>query len=278
MKKILYELIVNNSISILHNNIDWYSLLSQSISEKVEGFLFKILCENNFLDNIPKPVCKILYISYQYNQSKNSFYIQEFNNVQKLLYDNEISVYPYKGIFLVKNIYKDSGIRYMEDMDLVLKETDYLLLEKIMRKLNYQLVLINDAKILQYESGKPISSCLFIKRNSPKDLIPFVKLDFTFLLETPQKYEIFVQNQELSPQYNFVLLCENFFNDACEKYETPLPENCTLMKFIDIQHFIKNYPRETEYILFNSNYSDTKYIAYVRKCLNYFSKGEYLWI
>lgn len=276
MKEILYELIVNNNIQILNDNINWYTLLSSSISEKVDGYLFKCLKENNYLKYIPKPVKKTLYISYQYNLRKNSIYIKEFQNIQRLLNNNGIPVFAYKGLFLIKSIYEDYGVRYMEDIDIILKATDYLILENILKRCNYQLTLINESKISQYVQGTPVSSCLFVKNNLVENLVPFIKIDCSFLLENSKEIQTISPNKELSLQYNFVLLCRSFFEEACQKRKIPVPQDCTLMKFIDIKNIITKYPLETKYILFNSCYADTKYMKYVNQCINYFYEGDQL--
>lgn len=275
MKKTIYELIINNNIQILHNNIKWYDLFLYSIAEKVEGYLFKVFLDNNALGDIPKPIRKNLYINFQYNQKKNVYYNKEFQHIQQTFSQNGIIAFPYKGLFLINNIYKDYGVRYMEDIDIISTETNYNILEELLKELNYQLVLINDNDISLYVPGTPIFSCLFIKNHPETSLIPFSKVDISFITIALKKYKTPYYNETgLLPRYHFSLLCESFFYDACEKNENPIPENCTLIKLVDIIRFIKKYPKEAEYVLNNSLFSDLEFIRYTQQCISYYSEGE----
>lgn len=78
------------------------------------------------------------------------------------------------------------------------------------------------------------------------------------------------------PEYVFVLICKSFFDDACEKSQSPGPENCTLIKLIDIISFINKYPKQVKYVLEYSDFSETKFIIFTRNCINYFCKGVLL--
>ncbi len=275
MKKILYELIINNNVQILKNNIDWYVLLSCAIAERVEGQLFKFFLDNNLLDNLPNPIKKTLFISFQYNHKKNALYVKEFKNIQKILSANGLSVFPYKGLFLIEHIYKNYGVRYMEDMDIISFETSYLIIEKILKEINYQLALINDINFSLYIPESQISSCLFIKRYPVTNLVPLAKLDITFMPVLLGKNNIsYCDNGELSFQNNFYLLCDSLYKDACEKSKSPVPQDCSLMKLIDIFTFIKRYPQKTEQVLNNEPFSHMKFIKYTQQCIKYYSKKD----
>lgn len=277
-KKLLYELLINDKIQSLQNDINWYELLTLSITEKVEGYLYKYLLDNVFLENIPKQVRKILYISYKYNQEKNKLYLKEFQNLQELLSKNKILIFPYKGIFLITEVYKDYGIRYMEDIDILTFETDYRVLKALLETYHYKLTLINDKDLAYYNVGETINSCLFLKKNSEMDLVPFIKLDISSIFASFNTYEstTYFNGDNLLPEYVFVLICKSFFDDACEKSQSPGPENCTLIKLIDIISFINKYPKQVKYVLEYSDFSETKFIIFTRNCINYFCKGVLL--
>lgn len=277
-KKLLYELLINDKIQSLQNDINWYELLTLSIAEKVEGYLYKYLLDNVFLENIPKQVRKILYISYKYNQEKNKLYLKEFQNLQELLSKNKILIFPYKGIFLITEVYKDYGIRYMEDIDILTFETDYRVLKALLETYHYKLTLINDKDLAYYNVGETINSCLFLKKNSEMDLVPFIKLDISSIFASFNTYEstTYFNGDNLLPEYVFVLICKSFFDDACEKSQSPGPENCTLIKLIDIISFINKYPKQVKYVLEYSDFSETKFIIFTRNCINYFCKGVLL--
>lgn len=275
MKKLLYELIINNNVQILQGDIDWYALLTCAISEKAESYLFSIFLHNNLLTNIPKPIRKVLYISYQYNQKKNTHYIREFQNIRQLLSKYGIFIFPCKGLFLINDIYRDYGIRYMEDMDIISSETNFYTLKELLKRLNFQLVLINDADKSLYMPEMPIFSCLFSKNYPASSLVPFVKLDISFGSIMLKDYKIpLYSDNNLPPEYNFFILCKSLFDDAYKKSKHPNPDDCTLMKLVDINCFIQKYPLKAEYILNDRHFAKTEFIKYTRQCLEYFSKGE----
>jgi len=126
-----------------------------------------------------------------------------------------------------------------------------------------------------YKYGEPISSCLFIKKNTNLDLIPYIKLDISMRLPK-DKNSIYYDNKKLSQEYIFYLLCKYFFDDSCDKIQHPVPEDCTLMKLIDIISFIEKHPRQTNYILKNNSFKENQFVIYTKQCIDYFSKGEQL--
>lgn len=255
--------------------MNWYELLTFSISEKVEGYLYKYLLENALLDYIPKQVRKILYINYKYNQVKNKLYLNEFQDIQELLSKNKILIFPYKGLFLITEVYKDYGMRYMEDIDILTSEKDYSTIATLLKARHYQLSLINNNDLSYYSSHETIDSCLFLKKNKEEDIVPFIKLDVSsiFTVFNTNIITTYFNGSNLLPEYIFILICKSFFDDACEKSKIPTPENCTLIKLIDIILFIKKYPKQTEYVLEYSDFSETDFIIYTQQCIDYFSRG-----
>lgn len=235
-KKLLYQFIATKNIQFLHKDINWYNFLALLVSEKLEGYFFKIISENTIIEKIPKQVRKILYISYKYNQVKNEIYLKEFENIRQKLLENDVQVFSYKGLFLITDIYKDYGVRYMEDIDILSSETDYNVIRCLLKDYNYQLLSINDSDITCHTFDEIIYSCLFVKRNSEKEIVPFVKLDISPISIVFNDIEIskYFNSTNLLPEYIFVLLCKSFYDDACEKSKVPSPEDGTLIKLIDI--------------------------------------------
>lgn len=275
MKKLLFNLIMNNDIQILQKNKDWYAFLTASISEKLEGYLFKLLLLNKAILTIPKPISKILYISYRYNQIKNRLYLREFQQIKYAIEKEGIQLYPYRGLFLITDVYNDYGMRYMEDIDVLSSEKNCIMLEPVLKKLKYDLLQINNTDRAVYTPlDIPIDSCLFIKKNLETNLVPFVKLDISPLFIADNKTFTYTKNGNLSPEYMFLLICKSFFEDACKKNICPLPNHITLVKLIDLLLFAKKYPQEAEYILKDSYFSNIDSIIFTNQCIEYFSNKE----
>ncbi len=55
-KKLLYQFIATKNIQFLHKDINWYNFLALLVSEKLEGYFFKIISENTIIEKIPKQV------------------------------------------------------------------------------------------------------------------------------------------------------------------------------------------------------------------------------
>lgn len=228
-KQQLYKLLINKTFSVFSVN-DWYALFLCSVKEKVDGFLYKQLYEEKLLDEIPKPIRKQLYLSYIYNIKKNQMYMTEFSNLQQKLKTQDICVYPEKGIYLIRTIYKDIGTRYMEDIDILAWIFNYEQIQSIIESMGYTLTLINDHAAELYQEGTPILSCLFQKNSALPYPMPFAKIDVTYSISSNcSKQPCYLPHAE-----TLFRLCKSLYNSTIENNLEPVPINCDLGKLLDI--------------------------------------------
>lgn len=275
IKRDLFTIITNNNLDILSNNVDWYQLLAISVEEKIEAYLYAVLSSNKITDQIPKSVKKAMYLSYQYNCEKNALYFHEFNNIHKNFIKNKIQVYPYRGLFLITNIYKNYGLRHMEDIDILISKSDELTIKRLLENEGYTLSLINDKNKENYDGQDEICTYLFVKNIPESCWIPHIKLDL-FLL--PEKNIEMICNAKQSIEYIFLLMCKSLFDNACEQVKEPTPANCTLMKLIDIFFFIKKYPKQSNCVLNHCSFKNSSFLLFTKQCIEYFCNKEFvLW-
>jgi hypothetical protein len=81
---------------------------------------------------------KLKKISTQ-NLAKNLILQKELEEVLKKLKAEKIEVIVLKGLFLAHSIYPHLGLRYLGDIDLLVREKDLSAVQDILRRLNYQI-------------------------------------------------------------------------------------------------------------------------------------------
>jgi hypothetical protein len=278
-KKELFDLLIGKKYIEKFSSNNWYDLCLFSIEQKVENILYKKMLADSILNEIPKPIQKILFLSYNYNMQKNKIYLSEFINLYKELI-NKVNIFiPYKGLFMIKYIYKDLGLRHMEDIDCLCDRSDSSNIIELLKEQEYSLKLINDSPFFQNFTKDSVESLLFEKFTKQNAFVSNIKLDLKFI-HTLSEEEIHIiktsniyESQNLI-EISFMLLCLDFYNDSYSSSLILSPENCTLIKYFDIFSFINKYPFETASILHCPILVNKYYINYVTQCINYFSSDK----
>lgn len=263
-KQQLYKLLMNKIFSVSSAD-DWYALFLCSVREKVDGLLYKRLYETNLLNEIPKPIRKQLYLSYVYNREKNQMYMTEFSNLQLNLKNQDICIFPEKGIYLIYTIYKDIGTRYMEDID-VLAETFYHeQIQNTIESMGYTLAFINNHAVELYQKGTPILSCLFKKDIALPYPMPFAKIDVTYSSLNNYSQPCCLPHAEI-----LLRLCKSLYDSTIENNWKPVPANCILGKLLDIIFFIQQYPNLNVDIFKSEEYNLLPEVAFSIECIKYY--------
>jgi hypothetical protein len=264
-KQQLYKLLLIDTLVTLDKD-DWYNLFLSAIKEKVEGLLYKRLCEKLLLDAVPKSVKRQLYLSYTYNLKKNHLYLTEFEQLQKMLKNMNICIFPEKGIYLLNTVYKDIGVRYMEDIDILVLSSDREQVNNSIESMGYSLTLINDKTIKLYQKETPISSCLFQKSRELPDHIPFIKIDVSYISAISHSEN----DWHLSQTDTLLRLCKSLYNNVTENNLELLPINCVLGKLLDVIFFIRQYPDIKSNILQTKKYNALPEVAFTIECIKYY--------
>lgn len=257
-KQLLYKYIIKNYY-IDFSQIDCFYLLICAVEEKVEGLLYKKIHDNNQLSIIPKVIRKQLYLNYVYNLEKNKLYLSELKKIQSDLLLESIPFLSERGIYLISNVYPDIGVRYMEDIDIIVLLRDFKNIQRVLEKNKYTMTLINDKELSFYTKQTPIKSCLYMKKENLIFPIPFIKIDVSFI----EDKEFYLKD---NTKENFLRICKYTYNSI--KIKNPV--NCRLNRLFDVIYFIQLYPSIKNDILENKIFTKLPEINFIKNCIDYY--------
>ena len=101
------------------SSIEWDVLLDAAIKHGVAPLLYQRVKN---LDSIPKDILASLSKAYYTNVLRNARYYQELSEILKQFQDHDIEVIVLKGAFLAKTVYESDALRFIGDIDLMVKD------------------------------------------------------------------------------------------------------------------------------------------------------------
>jgi hypothetical protein len=100
-------------------------LIELAVKEGLAGFLYKSLLKANLLETLQPLQKKTLYSTYYLTIRRNLKLIHALNQIAKQLNENQVQVVLMQGISLLLLVYRDIGLRPMNDMDFWVLPTRY---------------------------------------------------------------------------------------------------------------------------------------------------------
>jgi hypothetical protein len=138
--------ITRKAKEILNDCLDWDYIVESSISHRISPLLYLNLSRINEGDYIPTEVMATLKKLYYKIAVRNTLRYDELSKVLKTFNDVGIGVIVLKGAFLAEAIYKNIGLRPMNDIDLLIKKVDLQKVRKELVQLRYVLGIIYPTK------------------------------------------------------------------------------------------------------------------------------------
>ncbi|WP_069472770.1 nucleotidyltransferase domain-containing protein, partial [Candidatus Marithrix sp. Canyon 246] len=136
LAKKLTGLLLNNAQEFKNlSYMEWDVLLRSAIKHGIAALLYKRVKN---LDNIPKDILAALSKAYYTNLLRNFSYYQELSEIIKQLHENEIEVIVLKGAYLAKTVYESDALRFIGDMDLMVKSADLSKTQNLLLQLGYK--------------------------------------------------------------------------------------------------------------------------------------------
>jgi len=110
-----------------------------SSSHKIpKPLLYHILKKTYLIENLPEGLQSDLKKVYLLNFTRNTTLLEEFIKIQTLFATEDIEIMPLKGMALLFSVYKDIGLRPMDDIDLLVKRKDYKRARELLIVSGYQ--------------------------------------------------------------------------------------------------------------------------------------------
>lgn len=137
------------------NGLDWSGLVSKALRQGVGQFLYCHLSKiEGIWKLIPQEDKDELKRVYQTIVAGNWSRQLELKQVISLLDNAQIPVIVLKGAALLETVYKNIGLRYMSDIDLLIKKSDLALAKSILLEGGYQAPNNLDQQSLEIFGGE----------------------------------------------------------------------------------------------------------------------------
>lgn len=138
-KSDLISLLNGPRTPIISADFDWDRILAMADHARVSPLLFYRLKSLKKEINMPDRVYRILKRAYQINLIKNTLAREEFDKLCSHFEKEGLSLILLKGILFSLTIYTDwPGLRQMEDIDILIRETDLEEAESLLESQGYQ--------------------------------------------------------------------------------------------------------------------------------------------
>lgn len=264
---------------LLDFNISWCELLKYAMYNKTTALVWYNL-KRFKAKHIPKYIKTILEFTYIGHKKQNEIYLQEIEKIKGELNQKGIWVAPVKGAMLLRDVYKDIGIRALGDVDFLIKKADQKELDKVIRKIGY----IKGTYDSENKCVKPVdreediawklgSTNIFpYMKVVESDYMPFIKIDFRYALEYSLNDEpineimdYVINTGEMNCIHVLAHLLVHLFHESFTSRSVLYNKDINMIKFCDIrEYFIKHRDEINieEFVCFVKKYNLEQAIYY----------------
>lgn len=245
---------------IIETGLDWYQMLNLAVRHKVLPLAWFNLKKLDFESKIPRKVRQVMYLYYLSNSERNKLFLKIAKDVFNQIGKSDLKVAPLKGFFMLEAIYKDFGIRTLNDIDCLIHSKD---VKKIREKMN-TLGYVEGKYDFKQKIVNPITrEAQMLWALKMNNLHPFVKqvesvylenmrFDFSVALDMNKetslvddilsRYQInsegFIALDEVD---FFAHLCSHLYKEASQGMWIQDNNDFNLIKFCDVREYIKFY-------------------------------------
>ena len=260
--------------------IDLSKILFYLLDNKTENIFFNNVMRYDLYRYIPRKIRKKLELLYAANALRNERLQKELSTILKLLYKKNIKPILLKGSFLNNFLYSVKSLRFQNDIDILVKESDLkeitLTLEEngyIQGFINTKLNIIDKATKTQKIFSRLYTHELipFIRKNDDLLISNFIidvqfdifsqaknnsiNIDRAFLFDRSEKGYLLDSNIpffHLSIPDNIIQMCSHLFQDMTMIESIEQGKDLELINFIDIKEYINKNKDEINWQEFSS--------------------------
>ena len=287
---------------LLKKEINWYTVQKYAIKHKVLPLVFNNVTSMG-CDKIMGPKCRqVAYFHYLGTKIRNETYMSEMENIKKAFKTNNIPFIPLKGGYLLPYMYKNLGIRIMNDVDCLISKKNVNVVRQIMNSIGYiegeydfSNNIINPASKVRKLLWKMKMNNLFpLLKIHTNDFVRCTRYDFSFSLdlslnENPVeamllRAEEYNNGYKLSNSDFLIHLCCHLYKEATEAIWVFENDDLNLIKFCDAREFIlkeidqKTFEKVVEFVKQDINLEKALYytLFYLREIYNDGYESDYL--
>ncbi|WP_194165586.1 nucleotidyltransferase family protein [Oceanobacillus sp. CFH 90083] len=250
----------NQIKEILKETIDFNYLVEIASKNKVLQLITPHLIKLDTDNSIKSSDKQLLNFYYLGNKKKNEVAFKELQLILEAFRKNNINAIPLKGIVLVPCVYKDFGLRKMNDLDFLISPNDRTLVSNVLKKIGYSIGKYNWST----DSIENISreEELYWRINTGnlhlhlkltgEDFLKVVRVDFSYDIDLEKNYKAtnsLIDNSELGLIYNtqtkllesndfLIHLAIHLYKEATNVQFVLLEADLNLIKFCDLREYI----------------------------------------
>lgn len=165
-------LLSNNSINkenikriehIIKQEVNWFKVFKIATEERIVFIVYKNLDDNHYLWLVPDNLRFLWRTAYLGNIQYNKHLLEYSQVIETYLLQNNIHVYPIKGIVLLQLHSSAFKWRILRDIDFVIDSANVIKLRKTLQNKGFQILYFNDEDILLEKKDTDEYSVFFSK-------------------------------------------------------------------------------------------------------------------
>ena len=271
--------------------IDWDYVMTASSSNKVCTLVFSNLLK--LVPNVDLP--QDILLNYKCMkiklQTHNGYIFEEFGKVRSELKRAGIKTFPLKGSWLIENIYKDKGVRSINDIDCLFSKEQEVDLIKAMADAGY-IQGQYDAKNHRIEGfsrekqiawRRKMNNLMPFQKTTTIKSLPTVIFDFSFALDLSKDESAVAEminnadGEFLRKAHFFVHLCAHLYKEATNAIWILETTDFNLIKFCDVREYLMQLDKDDigEAVSFAKKYDFDKAVYFACHYLQEIYKEDY---
>lgn len=147
---------------IIKQEVNWFKVFKITIQERIVFIVYKNLTDNNYLWLVPDDLRFIWRTAYLGNIQYNKQLLEYSQILETYLLQNNIDVYPIKGIVLL-HLHSSYKWRILRDIDFVMDSANVIKLRKALQNKGFQILYFNNEDILLEKKDVDEYSVFFSK-------------------------------------------------------------------------------------------------------------------
>mgnify|MGYP000905587574 CR=1 FL=1 len=246
---------VNELRELVNNELDWSLLYGMAIRHKMLSLLWYNLNKYCPKIRINSQYRQVANFHYMGTKLRNEEYLKNYNKIRMACKERGVYIYPTKGGYLLPELYKDFGVRTINDVDSLVRAQDIQILRNVLNSLGY----IEGEYDRTTKEIKPVvrqKQIMWAQKSS--NLFPFQKISnspyiehfdydfcYSFNRSTAPVTDIINRSVKEGLKYLkhsdfFVHLCYHLFREASSAVAILYQVDINIIKFCDIREFLIN--------------------------------------
>lgn len=264
--------------------IDFDKLISMLFLHRTSMLFYKNLKKFNLTSYFPNKLVGLLSLMYTGNKMRNTYYYDHTAKTFNDFYNEGIKCIPLKGTILNHQVYRDYGLRYSGDMDILIQNKDLKHVTSILNEHGFIQGYLKDGAI-----DPATKELKMFHRLSTHELVPFlletneetcefIEFDVQFdifnraknmrvnynlenLFETSKEIKI-INNKakcfSLKPEYNVLQLSSHLYQDATRIQGIKERKDQELIKYVDVYEYILKFQNDINWPEFSEELIENK--------------------